>query len=141
MTAAFRPLPIAAQQPNMLKNGGIFAAGETSALTISADASAVTALLEHLAEVPLEVLHGSPGVVEALEQPCRIEIDDSAAAAGHLLVRLQPTDALLGLVATLRARHRNFEILEHTDSPAGPDSCRMAEGADPSRIGPGGRAQ
>ena len=64
----------------------------------------LAALLEHLSNVPLEVVDRFVGRFEAIAQPFRIDVDRSAAAgAGDVRVVLQPAKALLELVGALRA--------------------------------------
>jgi len=66
--------------------------------------SALAELLEQLADVPREVVERFAGRFDALAQHVRIDQDQSGAAgAGDVRIVLQPADALLELVAALRA--------------------------------------
>ena len=100
---------------------------DTCSLRICCKGNALQSLFEEISKVPFEIINGLLGFREALDQPLRIDFDHSAASTGQLIVLLEPSDALLSFVSTLRARNVDAGIIEHTDSPVGLDSLRMTE--------------
>lgn len=65
--------------------------------------SALEELSKTLAELPELVI----GLCDAGDKLFSINVDDSAAHAGHFLVALQPTDGLLSLLAAVRKWNRD----------------------------------
>lgn len=86
-------------------------------VTLSVDTSALDAWLTALTEAPEtfpEFGQSIVGFLESGEEAFGIHGDSfPAAAAGHLVVRLKPSDGLVGLVTTFRARHPDFGFFEH----------------------------
>lgn len=81
-------------------------------ITIRCDAAplqaVIDALLVELADCPLEVVQSALRGAESLAQPARIESRGfSATGAGECLVVLHASDALLGLLAAVRAGNLN----------------------------------
>jgi hypothetical protein len=77
------------------------------------------ALLTKLAEAPLEIRHRFIDLVESGEQVFTIKTDDLAASsASELVVRLDPTNCLGGLVAAFGTGNGDAAIFEHGDASA-----------------------
>lgn len=85
-------------------------------LTLRSDAAALSAVLAearasfaeadalHPAEGFLEAADRLLGAIEAGEELVALKVDDPPACASEIVVRLEPTDRLRGLVAALGAR-------------------------------------
>ena len=73
--------------------------------------------LESLADIsalPLEIVDGLVEFTQSPEKFVTIKTDSSAASAtDECVVRLYPTDRLLGLVFASRTRNLNLCIVEH----------------------------
>lgn len=80
-------------------------------LTLSCDPRPLTEALDRLAaslaEAPedvLQSLHGLLGLPDAGQQVCAVKVDvDAAAGAGEVIVRLDPSERLRGLLAAAGA--------------------------------------
>lgn len=76
------------------------------------------AALSELAERLPEVCNSLLGYLDAGEQLFRFDVDGRAAAvAGECGIRPYPSDALIGLLAALRAGDSNLLFVEHGMSP------------------------
>ena len=79
------------------------------------DFDRVLAEAKRLGEAFPEVVNGLVGSTEALSKLGRVVMHcDSTLSARDIQVRLEPTDRLLGLVATLLARDRERLVIEES---------------------------
>lgn len=75
-----------------------------ASIRINFDGSAVARLLAQLDDAPLEVRDAFLGALEAGEQLFLLKGDDLLTRrTGEMVVRLEPTDRLLGLFPAIRA--------------------------------------
>ncbi|MBX4906182.1 hypothetical protein HJA82_02120 [Rhizobium bangladeshense] len=88
---------------------------------LTVDAAAVNAVLFDLnasLESRLEIREALIHFLDSGEQFFRIDSDVFPASdAGEFIVRLHPSDALLGLMAAARAGDTDLRIFEHATSP------------------------
>lgn len=87
-----------------------------SALHLAVETTELCRLLQALAaslERFPELVGGTQGALDALAEPCVLQVHGLAApGAGHLVVRLEPGDGLRRLVAAARARDPEFGFAE-----------------------------
>jgi hypothetical protein len=93
------------------------AAAET--ITIRCDPSPFIAALEQLSKIALEVGDGLLGVPKFVEEVGCINFDVRPAGANELMVRLEPSDALLRFGSALRARNSDVLTGAHNPGPGG----------------------
>lgn len=75
-----------------------------STIVVSLDTNPIMSLLAELSELPREVGESFLRGLEAGLEFCRVESEFlPAPGASHLRVRFEPSDFLVGLVATTRA--------------------------------------
>lgn len=85
---------------------------------LKAESGDFLASLADAAQILLEVRDALLGFLDSGEELVRMDSDASTASVtGELIVRLQPSDAFLGLMTTVRAWHRDLFALEHAFSP------------------------
>ena len=75
---------------------------------------ALTALSTEVADRPPEILHRALRVSDSPCESVVFDVDPSAAAAGVVTIRLQPSDRLRGLVAAAGARDFDGLLVEKT---------------------------
>ena len=92
---------------------------QMSAITLTCDSSPVDAVLAELDSL----VHSLDGIVEFRDsginlgefpdEAIRLESDHLPTTTGELVVRLYPTDLLLGFLSTCRTRNAEFLGVEH----------------------------
>lgn len=102
------------------------------AITLSLETSAAEEVLSALAEATErlpELRDALVHLLESGEQIFSLQMNSSAAVgplANQLVMGLYPSDSLVGLVSTLRARDADLSLLEHALSSL--SEANMAEG-------------
>jgi hypothetical protein len=88
---------------------------------LKADSADFLASLADAAQVFLEFRDALLCFLDSGEEFIRLDSDAcTASVTGELIVRLQPSDALLGLMTTFRARYRDLFAFEHDYSLVAP---------------------
>jgi hypothetical protein len=103
-------------------------------LTMRLDTTGIDHLLSQLsaaAEALPEFREALLSLLEAGKEIFLLHADDAATSvASEFVVRLDPSDAFLGLVAAFRARNPDLLLFEHLPLPVGAaDSNTTAEAA------------
>jgi len=101
------------------------------------DTSAIDGLFETALNFLLQVVDGALDLPDEL---FAIDPDHRSAAAGEVVVRLQPSKALLGFLAACRAGNWNGGILVHESAPAGVSNSSMTEAGGANNPAGGGSA-
>lgn len=95
----------------------------TVTVKLSLDATGFDVMLASLADAAdlfPEIRQGLVSLLKSGEQLFGVDGDViPASVTGELLVRLQPSDALLRFMSTSRAWDIDFSVLKHATSPVG----------------------
>ncbi|MER9170901.1 hypothetical protein NKI12_26820 [Mesorhizobium australicum] len=105
-------------------------------VTFVFDSLAATGLLSSLAKAAEGFPEFGNALVDFIESGDELFLlkpnRRSASGTNHLVVRLDPSDSLVGLVATFRARNPDFGLLEHFHPATSPaDFSTSIGGAQP----------
>lgn len=101
-------------------------------IRLTCKSDAVQALLAELNQAPREVREAFVSGLERGAELFRVELDVSTASlAEEMVVRIEPTEALLRLVPASRAGNGNGGVIEHAE-PFDDVTCGTGE-SDPSR--------
>ncbi|MBA3576215.1 MAG: hypothetical protein H0W39_01165 [Sphingomonas sp.] len=119
-----------------------------SALTLHSDTSAVGEITSELSslieagKVPLEVAHRLVGAIEAGAEAFVIKADRlSTAGADKLVVRAEPSDALLRFMAAARAGNADLGAVEDALRHIETSRVEGGDDASPNAASPSGAAQ
>ncbi len=107
----------------------------TQRITLRLDTSATDGLFETALDAPFELVDGAFDLPDEL---FTIDVDCCSAAAGEVVVRLQPSEALLGFLAASRAGNGNSGVLVHQSNPADVCNTSMTEAGGANNPAGGG---
>jgi len=97
--------------------GGVMMDVNANIIVLRSDASALTALLEEIAQLAGKVALGVLDCrLQIPDQLFALDTDNGSAAAGELIVRVKPSQALLRFAAAFRAWDGNGSVKVHDKS-------------------------